>query len=207
MLPPADFRVTVVFFFISHLSYWMMNGHEFRPVWKGALDLQFGNHLCHAGHDVLRSKSVAPYVIRSDTERPSRMPSKIAAVVSDGFWMVQFEPSFPAIRGKTPCRIDEQFFLFVESNASRLSFCLGINETFVRGIGSVYDFAACQAAFMHHINRTRTAVHVVQLFSRMRCAEMCWPSRAAPAKPREVWPKLIGIPVEDSKLIDPIGGY
>ncbi len=69
----------------------------------------------------------------------------------------------------------------------------------------VYDFAACQAAFMHHMKSHPDRSSRGPAGFTDDDARRCVGLRAAPAKPREVWPKLIGIPVEDSKLIDPIG--
>ena len=75
-------RTPLADFFSILLSNRFMNCDKLRPIRERALDLQFGNHLRHAGHDIFLLEERRAIAHEVDTERPSRMPSRIAAVIN-----------------------------------------------------------------------------------------------------------------------------
>ena len=71
-----------------------MNCDEFRPIRERALDLQFGNHLRHAGHDIflLEEGGAMAHEVRHRTPIADTFQNR-GSNKRDRFRMIQLQPA------------------------------------------------------------------------------------------------------------------
>ena len=90
-----------------------MNSDEFRPIRERALDLQFGNHLRHAGHDIflLEERSAMAHEVRHRAPITNAFQNR-GSNKRDRLRMIQLQSARFAFLGQIRRDIDKKLLLF-----------------------------------------------------------------------------------------------